>query len=286
MYSWRVKCAFSSKRKAALGGFGVRIKTNSSRSLLYSRQTGVVSPSRSFVFDFQSDVRLTQVYMHTFTNNPKIIMTITKKYSWTHSSYAPNGWKSTIHWHLHKKEKHDTRTWFNFPRRLCRTAARLRKSYLTCPLIAVLVVTRLPLCALFGCKIKDQRIQAVICWIGCEDLSANCALKNEVMQMSSVWRGEGWRENSPSCLEQHTCGENKNRNLSNSKYDLRFRSEPPWKSHMITHLVLCFEKMKQARLFSPPASRRLPTDTGAPIHASPTLNNLPPSAAPFCSLSD
>lgn len=79
MFSCRVKHAFSSKRKAALGGFGVRIQTNSPRSSLYSRQTGVVWPSRSFVFDFQSDIRLAQVYMHTFTNNPKIIMTITKK---------------------------------------------------------------------------------------------------------------------------------------------------------------------------------------------------------------
>lgn len=79
MFSCRVKYAFSSKRKAALGGFGVRIQTNSPRSSLYPRQTGVVWPSRSFVFDFQSDIRLTQVYMHTFTNNPKIIMTITKK---------------------------------------------------------------------------------------------------------------------------------------------------------------------------------------------------------------
>lgn len=270
MFSWRVKYAFSSKRKAALGGFGVRIQTNSPRSSFYSWQTGVVWPSRSFVFDFQSDIRLTQVSMHTFTNNPKIIMTITKKVQLNRdSSYAPNGWKSTIHWHLHKKGKHDTRTWFDFrvdsaeQQRGCGRAT-LRVLWL---LFWLSLVYHSALSLAARLRIRGSRLS----FVG----KAAKTFKQTVLYKMRLCKcqafgGRVGGGNSPSCSEQHTCTENKTEIYQTVKMTSDFDLTLPEK--VIWSLTWCCVLRKWSKLDS---FLHRPTNVFPQTQVRPFMPHLP-----------
>lgn len=195
-----------------------------------------------------------------------------KKHSWTHSSFAPNGWKPTIHWHLHKKGQHDTRTWFDFrgdsaeQQRGCgRATSRVFWLLFWLSLVyhsALFLAARL--------RIRGFRLSSV--GKAAKTFKQTVLYKMRLCKCQAFGRGEGWggEGNSPSCSEQHTCGENKTEIYQTVKMTSDFDLTLPEK--IIWSLTWCCVLRKWSKLDS---FLHRPTDVFPQTQVRPFMPHLP-----------